>query len=120
MAIRTDTPAIRQWHFHGTTVEELRDELNEFARFVAHDLQTEKLKVQYVDLIPVRGPLYQSDAPFGRMFLRQYNYQLASPTAMVNVVLPHVSLTKVLNYLESGTQTVDADGTTVAGGLHDR
>ena len=120
MAIRTDTPAIRQFRFVGTTVEELRNELNEFARFVAHDLQTEKLKVKYVDLIPVRGPLFRSDAPNGRMFLRQYNYQLDSPSAMVNVVLPHVTLVKALNYLESGTQTVDADGTTVAGGLHDR
>ena len=67
----------------------------------------------------MRGPYYKGDAAKGTIFLRAHEYDDDSTAAQVHIVLPHSSLTTVLQVLGSGTASTDADGETQAGGLHD-
>lgn len=112
-----ETRTAKRTRFTGTTVDELRAELNRWAEEIAETFETGTLITSGVQFVPVRGPIKRSEATLGLLFLRAYEYDLASNTALY-IVEPHTSLTKALIYLESGTATLDGDGNSVAGGLN--
>ena len=109
----------RRMRFTADTIEGLRDQLNRWADEMADEFETENLITKGVQFIPVRGPYYKGGAPQGLMFLRKYEYDVPALTQHVYVVLPHPTITEVLQVIGSGPASNDADGVNTTGGLHD-
>ena len=108
--------ARRTFQFSATTVEGLREELNDFAAMIQTNLQTDKLTTKMFQWIPIKGPVYRRDADLGMQFLRKREFDSKSSVMML-LVQPDSTNEKILKGFGAVTAAKDANGDSVAGGL---